>query len=75
MNTVTESAVYRELAAEHPGVELWPDEGPDEWSYFLIVSRFGEGNVRILARVRVTGDQLQRRGYDERGEEQWTDQY
>lgn len=76
MDTVKQSTFYRSLAAEHPGVEIWTDDDPDRhWAYFLIASRFGEGNVRILARVRVMRSRLQLRGYDEHCEEQWTDEH
>jgi hypothetical protein len=53
--TVEASALFRELAAAHPGVAVWPDEGFTEgdWSYAWVVSRFGEGNVRNLAYVRI----------------------
>jgi hypothetical protein len=73
MEVVRASALFRLLAAQHPCVEVWADYGftGDRWSYFWIVSRFGEGNVRNLAYVRLQEGQLQRRTYDDAGDELW----
>ena len=73
VTTVEASALFRELAASHPGVEVWPDDGFTEggWSYVWVVSRFGEGNARNLAYVRVRSGLLQRRTYDEAGDDLW----
>jgi hypothetical protein len=64
--------LFRRLAGAHPGVEVWPDEEYTEggWSYASIVSRF-DGNVRILAYVRLRPGQLQRRTYDKAGDDLW----
>ena len=71
--TIQASSLFREMAAAHPGVEVWPDDGFTEggWSYAWIVSRFGEGNVRKLTYVRVQAGQLQCRKYDEAGDDLW----
>jgi hypothetical protein len=52
---------------------VWPDpDAPDTAAaYFSVVWRFGEGNVRILAYVRVHGGRLERRTYDEVGDDLW----
>jgi hypothetical protein len=73
VDAVRESALFRSLAAQHPSVELWADEGFAEggWLYFWIVSRFGEGSIRNLAYVRVRDGQLQRRSYDAAGDDLW----
>ena len=73
MEAVQASTLYRSLAAQHPGVEVWPDpDAPDvSAAYFSVVSRFGEGNVRILAYVRARSGQLERRTYDEAGDDLW----
>ena len=91
MEAVQASALYWSLAAQHTGVEVWPDpDAPDaSAAYFSVVSRFGEGNVRIfkrkgdglerfgegnvriLAYVRVRGGWLERRTYDEAGDDLW----
>jgi hypothetical protein len=70
---VETSSLCRRLAAAHPGVEVWPDEGFTEggWSYAWIVSRSGEGIVRNLAYVRLRGDQFQHRTYDDTGDDLW----
>jgi len=73
MELVQASVLFRSLAAQHPGVEVWPDpDAPDAGeAYLSVVSRFGEGNVRILAYVRVRGGRLERRTYDEAGDDLW----
>jgi hypothetical protein len=73
MEVVRASALFQALARQHPGVELWPDEGFTEggWSYFWIVSRWAPGNVRNLAYVRLQGAQFQCRTYDLAGDELW----
>jgi hypothetical protein len=52
--SVEASALFLRLAAEHPGVELWPDAEftEDGWSYALVISRFDDGSDR---NVRVHG--------------------
>ena len=73
METVQASDLFRSLAASHPAVEVWPDEGFTEggWSYFWIVSRFEKGSVRNLAYVRLRDGELQRRIYDAAGDNLW----
>ena len=55
MEVIKSSVLFRSLGSQHLGVEVWPDpDAPDAGeTYFWVVSRFGEGNVRILAYVRV----------------------
>jgi hypothetical protein len=71
---VQATALFRYLAAAHPGVETWPDEEFAEggWAYFWIVSRV-DGTVRTLAYVRLKAGKLQKRAYDEKGEDWWVD--
>jgi hypothetical protein len=73
MESVQASALFRSLAAQHPGVEVWPDDEANagKWSYFWLVSRPGDGSARNLAYVRLGGGQLQRRGYDAAGDDEW----
>lgn len=73
MEQIRASALFRSLAAKHPGVEVWPDAGADGggWSYFWVVSRPGDESARNLAYVRAGGGQLQRRGYDAAGDDEW----
>ena len=73
MEVVQASALFQLLAAQHPGVEVWPDAGADGggWAYFWVVSRPGDGSARNLAYVRAGGGRLQRRGYDAAGDDEW----
>ena len=73
MEEVQQSALFQSLTAQHPGVEVWPDsDAPDASAcYCTVVSRFGDGNVRILAYVRVSGGRLERRTYAEAGDDLW----
>jgi hypothetical protein len=65
--------LFRSLAAQHPVVDVWADAGivEDVWSYFWIVSEFAPGSIRNLAYVRLKGDRLDRRTYDEAGDDLW----
>ena len=71
---VKQSRLFRELSAVHPDVQVWEDDEAeaDGWAYCWIVARTGE-EVRMLVRVRHRPGCIQRRGYDEEGEEVWTD--
>ena len=73
MEAVQKSVLFRSLTAQHPGVEVWPDpDAPDAGAFYCtVVSRFGDGNVRILAYVRVSGGQLEHRSFDEAGDDLW----
>ncbi len=61
MEVIKSSVLFRSLGSQHLGVEVWPDpDAPDAGeTYFWVVSRFGEGNVRILAYVRVGTGRLE----------------
>jgi hypothetical protein len=71
---VQASSLFQSLATAHPGIEVWPDEEYAEggWEYFWIVSR-GKHSVQTLAYIRWKAGQLQKRIYDEGGEELWVD--
>ena len=73
MEEVRRAALFRSLAAQHPAVDVWADAGYTEggWSYFWIVSEFAPGSVRNLAYVRLQGGRLERRTYDEAGDDLW----
>jgi hypothetical protein len=73
MEEVRRSALFRSLAAKHPAVDVWADAGyaEDGWSYFWIVSEFASGGIRTLAYVRLKGGRLERRTYDEAGDDLW----
>lgn len=66
------SAIFRGLAAQHPNVEVWPDDGFAEggYSFFWIVSK-EKGAVRNLAYVRWKPGVLEKRTYDESGDDLW----
>lgn len=70
---VEATSLFREFAASNPGLEAWPDEGMTEhgWSYAWIVSRSGGGAVRNLAYVRIREGCLERRTYDDLGDDLW----
>ena len=70
---VEASSLFRQFSTAHACVEAWPDEGFTEggWSYAWIVSRFGDGNVRHLAYVRLRDGQFERRRYDSSGDDLW----
>lgn len=72
MQVVRSSALFKSLAVQHPGIEVWDDpDAPGGPSYFWIVSRFERGSIRIIAYVRLRDDQLERRGYDANGDDEW----
>ncbi len=73
MTAIQASLLFRSLAAQHPGVELWPDtDAPDKCAeYCSVVSRFGDGNIRILAYLRFRDSRLERRTYDDAGNDLW----
>ncbi|MBC7818566.1 MAG: hypothetical protein IAG10_16890 [Planctomycetaceae bacterium] len=72
---VEASELFLELSGTNPGVEVWLDEGFTDggWTYFWIVSRFGEAAIHNLAYVRLRNGQFQRRTYDESGDDLWVD--
>ena len=74
MELLQATVLFRSLAGQHPGVEVWADKGyiEDGWFYYWIVSRFGEADVRMLAYIRLREGQIERRTYDAEGDEVWT---
>lgn len=73
MSRIEDSLTYAQLCAEHPHVELWCDEkSPDSnWDYYWVISHPDNETVRNVAYLRTANDQLERRRYDENGDEQW----
>ena len=72
MEVVQSSALFKSLAVQHPDVEVWDDpDAPGGPSYFWIVSRFERGSIRTIAYVRLRDGQLERRGYDVNGDDEW----
>ncbi len=74
MRVIETSSLFCDLSARHSNVECWADEEFTEggWLYFWIVSRLGDGSVRNLAYVRAKGNELQKRIYDEAGDDVWS---
>ena len=73
MNTIENTRLYRSLAEGRTDVETWDDNySEDGWAYFSIVA-FGQGTARKLAYLRVKGGRIQKRTYDENGDDQWVD--
>jgi hypothetical protein len=73
VDEIRESKLFRSFTAEHPNVEVWADTGYSEggWSYFWIVDVFVPGSVHNLAYVRTQDGRLERRTYDEAGDDLW----
>ena len=69
---IRESALFRALAGQ-PGIDVWEDEWFHKggWTYFWIVSEPEPGTIRNLAYVRQKNGRLERRTYDEAGDDQW----
>jgi hypothetical protein len=73
VNAIEHTRLYRSLAGGRTGVEIWDDNYSEGgWAYFSIVA-LSRGTARRLAYVRVHGGRIQRRTYDENGEDHWVD--
>ncbi len=73
MNAIESTRLYRSLAEGRTDVEIWDDDySEDGWAYFSIVA-FNQETARKLAYVRVQGGCIQKRTYDENGDDQWVD--
>ena len=57
---------------EHPRLEVWPDPNFDEggWDYFWIMSDIGTA-WKTLVYVRAKGVLIEKRTYDENGDDLW----
>jgi hypothetical protein len=75
VDKVEATALFRTLAAAHPKVEVWLDEGYSEegWAYSWIICRPDEFTVKNLAYVRWKTGQFQQRKYDQNGDDLWID--
>jgi hypothetical protein len=73
MEAVRKSALFRSLAAAHPAVEAWEDEGYRKggFTYYWLVSEGPPGTIRNLGYVRHKAGRLQRRTYDDAGDDLW----
>jgi hypothetical protein len=73
VKTIENTRLYRSLAEGRTDVEIWDDNySEDRWAYFSIVA-FSRGTARKLAYVRVKGKRMQKRAYDENGDDQWVE--
>ena len=72
ISLIEESNLFRNLANEHPGVEVWEDAEFHDggFDYFWVCSRVG-GLVRNLAYVRLKARIFEKRTYDENGDDLW----
>ncbi|MEJ2612576.1 MAG: hypothetical protein P8179_21580 [Candidatus Thiodiazotropha sp.] len=69
--TIKDSEVYKEIAYGRNDIEIWDDDYiEDGWAYWNIVSS-NEGVVRKLAYLRIKENQLQKRTYDDKGDDLW----
>ena len=71
---IKDSSLFRSLLMGRTEIEIWPDEEVKlgGWAYFWIVSR-EPGIVKNLVYVRCKGGRIQKRTYDENGEDLWVD--
>ena len=69
METVRNSILFQSLAAKHRNVEVWPLESAQgDWQYYGIVSN-DDGAVRVLAYLRMMGNQFESRTYEDPGDD------
>ena len=68
---IKESNLYKSIIAEKANIELWDDNyEEDGWVYYSIVSN-DSGVVRKLEYVRTKDNKIQKRIYDENGDDLW----
>ncbi|QDU20575.1 hypothetical protein [Urbifossiella limnaea] len=70
---VRATVAFNQLVEVHPAVEVWSDDGQAEggYSYFWVVTRDGTA-VRQLAYFRCRTGGVERRSYDESGDDHWS---
>ena len=68
---IKSSTTYQEITADIDDIEIWNDNYvEDGWVYWNIVSR-NAGVVRKLAYLRIKDNQIQKRTYDDQGDDLW----
>ncbi len=68
---IKQSEFFQEISLSNDGVEIWDDTYvEDGWAYWNIVSN-QSGVIRKLAYLRINGDQIQKRTYDDEGDDLW----
>ncbi|WP_444911338.1 hypothetical protein [Microbulbifer sp. PAAF003] len=68
---IESSEIYKALSLNYNNLEIWDDDFiEDGWSYWNIVSN-NSGIVRKLAYLRIKDNAVQKRTYDEQGDDLW----
>ena len=76
--SITSSNIFRQLASAHQNLEAWHDadfnEGGFDYFWICTVTPHEDGpSVRNLAYVRTKPGLIQKRTYDENGDDLWID--
>jgi hypothetical protein len=73
MKSIQNSDIYRSLCKGRTDVEIWDDNYEEAgWAYYSIVAH-SQGTARKLAYVRLNGERIQKRTYDNNGDDLWVD--
>jgi hypothetical protein len=68
---IRNSELFKEISDGRLDVEIWDDEyTEDGWAYWNVVSR-NSGVVKKLAYLRIKESTIQKRSYDEQGDDLW----
>jgi hypothetical protein len=68
---IENSSIYHTIANGRNDIEIWNDEYiEDGWSYWNVVTR-NAGVVKKLAYLRIKDNQIQKRTYDDQGDDLW----
>jgi hypothetical protein len=68
---IKNTETYQEIAVGRDDIEIWDDDYvEDGWAYWNIVSR-SAGVVKKIAYLRIKDNQIQKRIYDDQGDDLW----
>lgn len=68
---IKQSKIFQEISSKNDDIEIWDDAYvEDGWAYWNVVSN-KSGIVRKLAYLRIKGNQIQKRTYDDEGDDLW----
>ncbi len=68
---IRKSKIFQHISSENDDVEIWDDAYvEDGWAYWNVVSN-NSGIVRKLAYLRIKDNQIQKRTYDDEGDDLW----
>ncbi len=72
LELISRTRLYQSLAAIHLQLEIWPDEeNPNvDWKFYWVVSRTS-GTVTQLEYLRLREKNIQKRRYDQDGDDSW----